>query len=193
MDEAELKEILASYRDAINALIERIEAQDEMVKALKSQSDSLSSTMVDEIISPAKEALDQYNYDTGLNAFTEKYGSKFDGYNDKLRPIEGEDFDVVKKAYDEYNAFEGEKPEEGVYVEELIKQIDSQLEAIRESLGVSSDSKIEVKNEDGETKVKVDGEEVVPNEGEDEIVDDSEEASNPEEVKAYEKELEKYL
>ena len=26
MDEAELKEILASYRDAINALIERIEA-----------------------------------------------------------------------------------------------------------------------------------------------------------------------
>ena len=60
-------------------------------------------------------------------------------------------------------------------------------------MGVSSDSKIEVKNEDGETKVKVDGEEVVPNEGEDEIVDDSEEASNPEEVKAYEKELEKYL
>ena len=60
-------------------------------------------------------------------------------------------------------------------------------------MGVSSDSKIEVKNEDGETKVKVDDKEIVPNEGEDEIVDDSEEASNPEEVKAYEKELEKYL
>lgn len=34
MEDTRLNEILASYRDAINALIERVDSQDEMIKAL---------------------------------------------------------------------------------------------------------------------------------------------------------------
>lgn len=52
MDEQKLNEILASYRDAINALIERMDAQDEMVKAVVEKVDGLDHLIFDEVIKP---------------------------------------------------------------------------------------------------------------------------------------------
>ena len=200
MDEMQLNEILSSYRDAINALIERIDAQDEMIKALMDKTSEVERIMFDEVINPAKEAMEQSIYDSGLEDFSSRYGEKLGGYNDKLRSIEGEDFDIMKEAYDGYNSIEGEKPDEETYVNELIKVVDEQLEDIRSALGAGPDDEVAVVNEDGETKVEVNGEEV-STEGEEstetsveeeEIVDDSEEESDPEELKALEEELLKY-
>lgn len=200
MDEMQLNEILSSYRDAINALIERADAQDEMVKAVKNQCDELNHIIFDEVINPATEAMNQAKYDQDLSEFGARYADKFDGYNDKLRPIEGDEFDIVKQAYDGYNEMEN-KPDEGMYVEELIKQVDSQLDTIREKLGVAPDAKVEVVDEgDGEPEVKVDGQPVegeaaqaeeAPEEApaEDVEVTENEETSNPEELEALEKEL----
>ena len=202
MDEMQLNEILSSYRDAINALIERIDAQDEMIKALMDKTSEVERIMFDEVINPAKEAMEQSIYDSGLEDFSSRYGEKLGGYNDKLRSIEGEDFDIMKEAYDGYNSIEGEKPDEETYVNELIKVVDEQLEDIRSALGAGPDDEVAIVNEDGETKVEVNGEEV-STEGdgnelaetsveEEEIVDDSEEESDPEELKALEEELLKY-
>ena len=203
MDEQKLNEILTSYRDAINALIERMDAQDEMVKAVVEKVDGLDHLIFDEVINPAREAMDQSIYETGLNDFGNRYKEKLASYNEKLRPIEGEDFDIVKQVYDGYNSIEGEKPDEAMYVDELIKVVDKQLEDIRSAIGAPANAEVTVSNEDGETKVKVDGKEVSeksveekPAESADEsaeeateVSDSDEEETDPEELAALEKEL----
>ena len=204
MDEQKLNEILTSYRDAINALIERMDAQDEMVKAVVEKVDGLNSLIFDEVINPAREAMNQSIYETGLNDFGDRYKDKLESYNEKLRPIEGEDFDIVKQAYDGYNSIEGEKPDEAMYVDELIKVVDKQLDDIRSAIGAPADAEVAVKqDENGETVVEVDGKEVSegsveekPAESADESVeeatevsDSDEEETNPEELAALEKEL----
>ena len=198
MDEQKLNEILTSYRDAINALIERMDAQDEMVKAVVEKVDGLDHLIFDEVINPAREAMDQSIYETGLNDFGNRYKDKLASYNEKLRPIEGEDFDIVKQAYDGYNSIEGEKPDEAMYVDELIKVVDKQLEDIRSAIGAPANAEVTVSNEDGETKVKVNGEEVSEKSVKEksaesaEVSDSDEEETDPEELAALEKELLEY-
>ena len=204
MDEQKLNEILTSYRDAINALIERMDAQDEMVKAVVEKVDGLNSLIFDEVINPAREAMNQSIYETGLNDFGNRYKDKLASYNEKLRPIEGEDFDIVKQAYDGYNSIEGEKPDEAMYVDELIKVVDKQLDDIRSAIGAPADAEVTVKQgENGETVVEVDGKEVSEGSVEEkpaesagesveeatEVSDSDEEETNPEELAALEKEL----
>lgn len=161
MDEMQLNEILSSYRDAINALIERADAQDEMINAIKARNEELEHLVFDEVINPAKEAMEKEIYNAGLNDFTERYGDQLASYNEKLRPIEGEDFDIMQQAYDGYNGIEGEKPDQDIYIEELKKVVDKQLDDIRKAIGAPEDSEVSVtQKEDGETVVEVDGKEV---------------------------------
>lgn len=204
MDENQLNEILSSFRDAITALIERADAQDDMIKAIQEKTDSTERLIFDEVINPAKAEMEKQIYDAGLEDFSSRYSDKLGGYNDKLRPIEGEDFDIMKQAYDGYNSIEGEKPDEAVYIDELVKVVDKQLDDIRQAIGAPADAEVAVKqDEDGETVVEVDGEKVSeesveekPAEADDEEVaeaievsDEDEEETNPEELAALEKEL----
>ena len=206
MNEMQLNEILASYRDAINALIERVDAQDGMIQAVREKAEGTERLIFDEVINPAKAEMEKQIYDAGLEDFTNKYGEKLNGYNDKLRPIEGEDFDIMKQAYDGYNSIEGEKPDEAMYVDELVKVVDKQLDDIRAAIGVPANAEVAVKqDEDGETTVEVDGQEVKEvsedsedsdktevKETEETEIKDSDEESDPEELAALEEELLKY-
>lgn len=191
MDEIQLNEILASYRDAINALIERADAQDDMIKATREKAESLEHLVFDEVINPAKQAMEDEIYNAGLEDFSNRYGEKLGGYNDKLKAIEGEDFDIMKQAYDGYNSIEGEKPDEEIYVDELVKVVDKQLDDIREKLGLPEDAEVSVKqDENGDTTVEVDGKEVsTEGESETEVVTEETEETNPEELAELEKEL----
>ena len=208
MDENQLNEILSSFRDAITALIERADAQDDMIKAIQEKTDSTERLIFDEVINPAKAEMEKQIYDAGLEDFSSRYSDKLSGYNDKLRPIEGEDFDIMKQAYDGYNSIEGEKPDEAVYIDELVKVVDKQLDDIRQAIGAPANAEVAVKqDENGETVVEVDGKEVSeesvekkpaesveekPAESTDEEVevsDSDEEETNPEELAALEKEL----
>lgn len=206
MDEVQLNEILASYRDAINALIERVDAQDGMIQAVREKAEGTERLIFDEVINPAKAEMEKQIYNAGLEDFTNKYGEKLNGYNDKLRPIEGEDFDIMKQAYDGYNSIEGEKPDEAMYVDELVKVVDKQLDDIRAAIGAPANAEVAVKqDEDGETTVEVDGQEVKEvsedsedsdktevKETEETEIKDSDEESDPEELAALEEELLKY-
>lgn len=209
MDEMQLNEILASYRDAINALIERADAQDGMIQAVREKAESTERLIFDEVINPAKAEMEKQIYDAGLEDFTNKYGEKLNGYNDKLRPIEGEDFDIMKQAYDGYNSIEGEKPDEAMYVDELVKVVDKQLDDIRAAIGAPANAEVAVKqDEDGETSVEVDGQEIKEvnevsedsedsdktevKETEETEIKDSDEESDPDELAALEEELLKY-
>lgn len=206
MDEMQLNEILASYRDAINALIERVDAQDGMIQAVREKAENTEHLIFDEVINPAKAEMEKQIYDAGLEDFTNKYGEKLNGYNDKLRPIEGEDFDIMKQAYDGYNSIEGEKPDEALYIEELVKVVDKQLDSIRAAIGAPANAEVAVKqDEDGETTVEVDDQEVKEvsedsedsdktevKETEETEIKDSDEESDPDELAALEEELLKY-
>lgn len=206
MDEMQLNEILASYRDAINALIERADAQDGMIQAVREKAESTERLIFDEVINPAKAEMEKQMYNAGLEDFTNKYGEKLNGYNDKLRPIEGEDFDIMKQAYDGYNSIEGEKPDEAMYVDELVKTVDKQLDDIRAAIGAPANAEVEVKqDENGETTVEVDGQEIKEvsedseesdktevKETEETEIKDSDEESDPDELAALEEELLKY-
>ena len=206
MDEMQLNEILASYRDAINALIERVDAQDGMIQAVREKAEGTEHLIFDEVINPAKAEMEKQIYNAGLEDFSNKYGEKLNGYNDKLRPIEGEDFDIMKQAYDGYNAIEGEKPDEAMYVDELVKVVDKQLDDIRAAIGAPANAEVAVKqDDDGETTVEVDGQEVKEvsedsedsdktevKETEETEIKDSDEESDPEELAALEEELLKY-
>lgn len=198
MDEQQLNEILTSYRDAINALIERMDAQDEMVKAAVEKVDGLNHLVFDEVINPAKEAMEESIYNKNVSEFGNKYSDKFAGYNEKLKPIEGEDFDIVKQAYDGYNEIEGEKPDEALYVDELIKAVDKQLDDIRTAIGAPEDTEITVNDKDGETVVEIDGKEVdaesidaesIEAEPKAEDTESEDTESSEEELAKYEKEL----
>ena len=209
MDEMQLNEILASYRDAINALIERADAQDGMIQAVREKAEGTERLIFDEVINPAKAEMEKQIYNAGLEDFANKYGEKLNGYNDKLRPIEGEDFDIMKQAYDGYNSIEGEKPDEAMYVDELVKTVDKQLDDIRAAIGAPANAEVEVKqDENGETTVEVDGQEIKEvsedskdsdkpevketEETEETEIKDSDEESDPEELAALEEELLKY-
>lgn len=206
MDEMQLNEILASYRDAINALIERADAQDGMIQAVREKAESTERLIFDEVINPAKAEMEKQIYNAGLEDFSNKYGEKLNGYNDKLRPIEGEDFDIMKQAYDGYNSIEGEKPDEAEYIDELVKVVDKQLDDIRAAIGAPANAEVEVKqDENGETSVEVDGQEIKEDsedsensdkpevkETEETEIKDSDEESDPEELAALEEELLKY-
>jgi hypothetical protein len=206
MDEMQLNEILASYRDAINALIERADAQDGMIQAVREKAEGTERLIFDEVINPAKAEMEKQIYNAGLEDFTNKYGEKLNGYNDKLRPIEGEDFDIMKQAYDGYNSIEGEKPDEAEYIDELVKVVDKQLDDIRAAIGAPANAEVEVKqDENGETSVEVDGQEVKEvsedsedsdktevKETEETEIKDSDEESDPDELAALEEELLKY-
>ena len=206
MNEMQLNEILASYRDAINALIERVDAQDGMIQAVREKAEGTERLIFDEVINPAKAEMEKQIYNAGLEDFTNKYGEKLNGYNDKLRPIEGEDFDIMKQAYDGYNSIEGEKPDEAMYVDELVKTVDKQLDDIRAAIGAPANAEVAVKqDEDGETTVEVDDQEVKEvsedsedsdktevKETEETEIKDSDEESDPEELAALEEELLKY-
>lgn len=203
MDENQLNEILSSFRDAITALIERADAQDDMIKAIQEKTDSIERLIFDEVVNPAKAEMEKQIYNAGLEDFSSRYSDKLGGYNDKLRPIEGEDFDIMKQAYDGYNSIEGEKPDEAMYIDELIKVVDKQLDDIRQAIGAPADAEVAVKqDEDGKTVVEVDGEKVSkepeekkPAESADEVKeaievsDEDEDETNPEELAALEKEL----
>lgn len=209
MDEMQLNEILASYRDAINALIERVDAQDGMIQAVREKAEGTERLIFDEVINPAKAEMEKQIYNAGLEDFTNKYGEKLNGYNDKLRPIEGEDFDIMKQAYDGYNSIEGEKPDEAEYIDELVKVVDKQLDDIRAAIGAPANAEVEVKqDENGETTVEVDDQEIKEvsedskdsensdkpevKETEETEIKDSDEESDPEELAALEEELLKY-
>lgn len=192
MNDSELWEILNSYKTAIDALIEKADA-------LSGRIDDVEKMVVEEILEPAKQMFADEEKEERFRAFHDRNGATLDPYNERLRAIEGEDFDLSRQAFDSYNELPEEgRMDEGEYVKSMVDSVEKQLEAIRTALGAD---KVEAEtNADGETEIKADGEEVeaaeesttaeetadVPEVGAGDV------QTNPEELAAFEKELEAY-
>ena len=207
----ELIQVLQQFKQAIDMCMEKIEYLDKMIEDFKEENDerihTLESTLYDEIINPTNEFIEETNKNARFDEFNSKYGDRLRPFNEPLSALEGEDFDIVRSAFDRYDEFEGEKADMDTYVDRLVEEVGKQLDAIKKGLGLPEDAEIEVKQtEDGETVVEVededhgDDEKVIastegdePDEEEEplEEASDEEPEDDPEEVKAFEEELKK--
>jgi hypothetical protein len=211
--ENEIYDILNSYKEAIDLLLNRC---DELVKANQAQEDRISkleSMIYDEILEPARVALEADDKERRFNDFNEKFGERLGAYDKVLGAAEGNpDFSMARTAFDEYEKIPEPRPEEGVYVDGLIETVEEQIDSIKESLGIEPDAKVEItQDENGDTEIKADGEvvaseteettteegtEAPAEEGEQGELDfdgDEEEEDDPEEIKKLEEELAKSL
>ena len=207
----ELIQVLQQFKQAIDMCMEKIEYLDKMIEDFKEENDerihTLESTLYDEIINPTNEFIEETNKNARFDEFNSKYGDRLRPFNEPLSALEGEDFDIVRSAFDKYDEFEGEKADMDTYVDRLVEEVGNQLEAIKKGLGLPEDAEIEVKQtEDGGTVVEVedeghgDDEKVIastegdePDEEEEPLegASDEEPEDDPEEVKAFEEELKK--
>lgn len=206
MEDVELKEVLGSFKDAIDIILSRLDRYDEMYHAQDERIDELERVFYDDILNPAKKALDEHIYEDEYSKFHDQYGERLDPYNEQLRAIEGDDFDLSRKAFDDYNAYE-EKPDMEEYVNLLVDSVGKQLEEIKEKLGIEGEVKATV-DEDGEVKLEVEEEtsepktetvdekkkEAIKDGDKPEIVEESifDVDSDPTEIEKFEKELEEY-
>ena len=207
----DIYEILNSYKEAIDVLLNRCDELVNQNRALEERQNKIESILFDEILEPARLALEADDKERRFGEFNEKYGEKLGAYDKVLGAAEGNpDFSMARSAFDEYEKLPEPRPEEDVFVDGLIETVEEQIDSIKESLGLEPDTKVEItQDEEGNTEVKADGEVVASeteetkeepsgetatdNEGQGEFDfgEDEEIEDDPEEVKKFEEELEK--
>ena len=146
---------------------------------------------IDNILETVSNSEKEYNYNKGLEGFKQRNSEALSPYFDKLKKLNGDDFDLAKSAYDEYNDSFSDI-EESTYVAQLVSQIENKISKLREALG---EDEVEIESDDEKTEVKTHDTEIETNTGSDvETEDKTEETENKEEdideVAEFEKELE---
>lgn len=205
MTEEQLLQILQAFKSGIEQITERVDSLSQEFNAAREKLDKLETTVFDEIINPANDYIAEADKNARFEEFNSKYGEKFGDFAEPLKALEGDDYDVVREAFNQYDDFEGEKPEEDAYVEALVGELANKLGQIKSSLGIPEDTEIAVEEtedggavvttEDGEVVASTEGEAAEEPEVEDEVEitdEDGEAEDDPEEVAAFEEELKNY-
>ena len=144
---------------------------------------------LDNILNTVAESEKKYQHDVGVKGFTERNGEALGKYVEKLKKLNGEDFDLFESAYDEYNNTFSDI-EESTYVAQLVSEIDNKIAKLKEALG---DDEIEIKSDEDTTEVKTEDTTVETNASEckgEDCEDKNEDKDETDEVAEFEKELE---
>ena len=107
---------------------------------------------LDNILNTVAESEKKYQHDVGVKGFTERNGEALGKYVEKLKKLNGEDFDLMESAFDEYNNTFSDI-EESTYVAQLVSEIDNKIAKLKEALGDDED---EIKSDEDTTEVKTD-------------------------------------
>ncbi len=218
MNEEQIFEILNSYKDAIDLLINRCDEFVNQIKALDERQSKIESVIYDEILEPARLELEADDRERRFGEFNEKFGDRLSAYDKVIGAAEGNpEFSMARNAFDEYEKLPEPRPGEDVFVDGLIEAVEGQIDSIKESLGIEPDAKVEItQDENGDTEIKADGEVVASEteetkeeegtaeggtetpavegeQGELDFGEDEEEEDDPEEIKKLEEELAKSL
>ena len=144
---------------------------------------------LDNILNTVAESEKKYQHDVGVKGFTERNGKALGKYVEKLKKLNGEDFDLMESAFDEYNNTFSDI-EESTYVAQLVSEIDNKIAKLKEALG---DDEVEIKSDEDTTEVKTDDTTVETNASEckgEDCEDKEDEEDETDEVAEFEKELE---
>ena len=141
---------------------------------------------LDNILNTVAESEKKYQHDVGVKGFTERNGKALGKYVEKLKKLNGEDFDLMESAFDEYNNTFSDI-EESTYVAQLVSEIDNKIAKLKEALG---DDEVEIKSNENTTEVKTEDTTVETNASECEGSDCEDKDEDKDEVAEFEKELE---
>lgn len=141
---------------------------------------------LDNILNTVAESEKKYQHDVGVKGFTERNGKALGKYVEKLKKLNGEDFDLMESAFDEYNNTFSDI-EESTYVAQLVSEIDNKIAKLKEALG---DDEVEIKSDENTTEVKTEDTTVETNASECEGSDCENKNEETDEVAEFEKELE---
>ena len=149
---------------------------------------------IDSILETVSNSEKEYNYNKGLESFKQRNSEALSPYFEKLKKLNGDDFDLDKAAYDEYNNSFSDI-EESTYVAQLVSEIENKISKLREALG---EDEVEIESDDEKTEVKTHDTEIETNTGSDVVTNKTEEKGEEEpkdeeevdEVAEFEKELE---
>lgn len=141
---------------------------------------------LDNILNTVAESEKKYQHDVGVKGFTERNGKALGKYVEKLKKLNGEDFDLMESAFDEYNNTFSDI-EESTYVAQLVSEIDNKIAKLKEALG---DDEVEIKSDENTTEVKTEDTTVETNASECEGSDCEDKDEETDEVAEFEKELE---
>ena len=213
MNEEQIFETLNSYKEAIDVLLSRCDELVNQNRALEERQNKLESILFDEILEPARLALEADDKERRFGEWNEKYGERLGAYDKVLGAAEGNpEFSMARSAFDEYENIPEPRPESDVFVDGVIETVEEQIDSIKESLGLEPDTKVEItQDEEGNTEVKADGEVVASETAdtsaeeektEEEVASDDdgqgefdfeeeEIEDDPDEVRKFEEELEK--
>ena len=160
MNEEQIFETLNSYKEAIDVLLSRCDELVNQNRALEERQNKLESILFDEILEPARLALEADDKERRFGEWNEKYGERLGAYDKVLGAAEGNpEFSMARSAFDEYENIPEPKPESDVFVDGVIETVEEQIDSIKESLGLEPDTKVEItQDEEGNTEVKADGE-----------------------------------
>ena len=117
--------------------------QTELEKMVLEMKDKL-----DNILNTVSESEKKYQHDVGVKGFTERNGESLGKYVDKLKKLNGDDFDLYSSAYDEYNDSFSDI-EESTYVAQLVSEIENKISKLREALG---EDEVEIESDDEKTE-----------------------------------------
>lgn len=191
MNEEQINALVAENK----MLADRLTACEEMLKACMDKINATDDLLQNEIITPLVDAFNTADNNYRYDEFTSKYGERLAPYSARLSAIEGEDVDAVKDAFDAYNSYTDEErakfESDEKYVDDLITSLDDYINKVRESLGVPSDTPVEIKSDEkGEMEVAVNGEPVAEAEQNEEVTETTETTDTVEEPKDGKEEVE---
>ena len=138
---------------------------------------------IDNILDTVSNSEKEFNYNKGLEGFKERNSAALSPYYEKLKKLNGDDFDLDKSAYDEYNN-DFSDIEEATYVTQLVSEIDNKLAKLKEAL---DDDHVMVESDGDETKVET-HDEVIETPSADADTE-AEDESEDDEIAEFEKEL----
>ena len=190
MNDQELVQVLQGFKEALDYL-------HEQNKALNDKIDELSAVLYDDILSPVQDAITFAQKEESFNKFNDTYGKNFEPYASEYAALYNGN-DIARDVYDTYNEHSDEY-DEALFVEEAIKSIAATIQETKEKLGIPAEQKVEItETEDGGVEIDTVDEPETEMEGKPEMEaeveteDKEEDIDSPEEVAAFEAELEKF-
>jgi hypothetical protein len=128
-DEAVLK-YMKDFKDLMEQTLDRVDAMED--------------TLYKKVLDPMAQL--QYDYERGQrhDAFMGKHGEQLKAFNDKLKAIEGDDFDLAENTFNDYDESD-HSIDEDEYVAALIAKVQSQIDKISKAFGGGN---IEVESKD---------------------------------------------
>lgn len=136
--------------DDIEQLKDMLKMCLEKIDNLETGQAQLRDEMYAKVLNPIAEAEDAQKF----NDFKDKYSYELGDYEEPLKKLEGEDFDIYREAYDQSSEIPDEQMDD--WVMSYADKISDEIDKFREAFGLSPDDKVEIESKgEGDVQVEV--------------------------------------